>query len=557
MSGPDHAPDALQRFCQEIPVSVLSLDAELNIQDINGFGCEQLGYSRSELPGTPYLMLCIPEEREFMQQNLARHLKQAPCLQRYDCHHLRKDGSRYWARDTARFIKDAAGEIVILIVSEDITETHYLISELEKKSYMDELTGLYNRRRFNLHLDEILHLSHSDSNSHALFFIDLDQFKAVNDSCGHLCGDQLLIQVANLLREHTRKQDILARLGGDEFGLILRYCSPDEAHHIGQKLLQAFGDYRFAWEGKHFSVSASIGYTLIESGMHMNARDLLGQADAACYLAKSKGRNRVERYDTHSNLIQQRDRMQNWYDRIHQALEQSRFVLYSQKLAPISHQARGENAREVLVRMKDGDGEIIPPDAFFPAADYYHLSPRIDLWVMEEVIRHFLSPTEPKGITYFINLSGLTLNDSEYIRNATRRLPQFIEQGLRLCFEITESVAIHHLDSARHFIDTFRALGCRFALDDFGSGFCSFGYLKSLPVDIIKIDGEFIRDITHGPADQAMAIAIQEVSRALDKLTVAEYVENEAILDIVKQMGIDFAQGYHIGKPEPLFGEPS
>ena len=263
----------------------------------------------------------------------------------------------------------------------------------------------------------------------------------------------------------------------------------------------------------------------------------------------------MEKYDTHNNLIKQRDSLQNWYDRIHQALDESLFVLFSQKMLSISNRARGESAYEVLVRMKGCDGEIIPPDAFFPAADYYHLSPRIDLWVMEEVIRHFLSRAEADGRTYFINLSGLTLSDPDYIQAATRRLPQYIEQGLKLCFEITESVAIHHLDSAQHFIETFRALGCRFALDDFGSGFCSFGYLKTLPVDIIKIDGDFIRDITNDPANHAMVVAIHQVSRALDKLTVAEYVEDKVILDRLRQMGIDYAQGYYIGKPQPLFGD--
>ena len=545
----------LRSLCHEIPVSILILDEELNIQDTNAFACEQLGYRHSELLGTPYPGLCIPEEREYLRQTLTQYLNQAPCLKRWDCSHVRKDGSRYWARETARFIKHPAGEVSILVASEDITETRYLISELEKKSHLDELTGLYNRRRFNRHLDEILLSSHTGEESHALFIIDLDQFKAINDSCGHLCGDQLLIQVADLLRRHTRKQDILARLGGDEFGLILHSCTPEEARHVGQKLLQAFGRYRFAWEGGYFSVSASLGYTLIEPGTRMDASDLLRQADAACYLAKERGRNRIEIYDTHSNLIKRRDSLQSWYNRIHQALDQSLFLLFSQEVIPVSKRANGENAHEVLIRMKGPDGKILQPGAFLPAADYYHLSPKIDLWVMEEVIRHFLSRPEPDVRTYFINLSGLTLSDSDYIRIAARRLPQYIEQGLKLCFEITESIAIHHLDSARYFIDKFRELGCRFALDDFGSGFSSFGYLKTLPVDIIKIDGEFIRDITKDPADHAMVTAIHEVSKALDKLTVAEYVENEATFDTLKEMGIDYVQGDYIDKPHPLFGD--
>ncbi len=539
---------------QELPVTGLILDAELNILDVNAYGCEQLGYSRSELLGTYYPALCLPEDREFIRQNLIRGLNERARVKRWDCSHVRKDGTRYWARDTARFIQDRRGETFILIASEDITETRYLIGELEQKIYVDELTGLYNRRRFNRHLDEIVLSSRSGHHAHALFFIDIDHFKAINDSCGHQCGDQLLIQVADLLRKHTRKQDVLARLGGDEFGLILHSCSAEEARRVGEKLLQALGRYRFSWEGRYFSISASIGYTLIDSGTRMNAEELLRQADAACYLAKERGRNRLEMYDTHSALIKQRDNLQSWYARINQALDRSRFVLFSQEVLPISRHAEGESAREVLIRMKGSDGEIVPPGAFLPAADYYQLSPKIDLWVLKEVIRHFLSLPEPNGVAYFVNLSGMTLSDSDYIRAATELLPQYIDQGLKLCFEITESVAIHRLNSARSFIEKFKALGCRFALDDFGSGFSSFGYLKTLPVDIIKIDGKFIHEIVSDPADQAIVGAIHEVSKALGKVTVAEYVENGASLDILREMGIDYAQGYHIGEPQPLFG---
>jgi len=540
---------------QELPVMGLILDRDLNIIDINAYGCEQLGYSRSELLGTFYPTLCIPEDREFVQQKLTRGLDELPRIKRWDCSHVRKDGTSYWARDTARFIKDQKGETFILIASEDITETRYLIGELEQKIYVDELTGLYNRRRFNRHLDEIVLSSRSGRHSHALFFIDIDRLKAINDICGHQCGDQLLIQVANLLRKHTRKQDVLARLGGDEFGLILHSCSAEESRRVGEKLLNALGQYRFSWAGRYFSISASIGYTLIDSGTRLSAEELLRQADAACYLAKERGRNRLEMYDTQSTLIQQRENMQSWYSRIKQALDQSRFVLFSQEVVPVSKHAEDDNAHEVLIRMKGSNGEIIPPGAFLPATDYYHLSPKVDLWVLREVIRHFSSLPEPNGVTYYVNLSGMTLRDSEYIEAASGFLPQYLDRGLKLFFEITESVAIHHLNAAQSFIEKFKALGCRFALDDFGSGFSSFGYLKALPVDVIKIDGKFVRQIANDPADQSIVSAINEVSKSLGKMTVAEYVENGATFDILKEMGIDYAQGYYLGEPQPLIGD--
>jgi len=547
--------DCLHELFQELPTVGLILDRQLRIRDINNYGCTQLGYARSELIGSDYSMLCVPEERQFIRNNLLQCLQDCPSQRRWENVRLRKDGSRYWVRDTVRIITHGNGEPVVLIASEDITETRYLISELERKSTMDELTGLENRRRFNRHLNELLLAGHSEEESHVLFLIDLDQFKTINEICGRKGGDQILIQVADLLREHTRHGDMLARLGDDEFGLILRFCAIDEARQIGNKLLRALAQHRFTWECQRCSIGASIGAALIEPGSEVNADELLRQAEAACSLAKDRGHQRIELYDGSADARERCSNLQNWYNQIHHALEQSLFLLFSQELRPISKHIQGEKAREVLIRMQGENGEIISPALFIPAADYYHLTPRIDQWVIEEVVRHFLSLPGTDDGTYFINLSGPTLSDQQYIKTASELLSRYKGKGLKICFEITEAAAIRHFDSARHFIDTFKSLGCRFALDDFGSGLSSFGYLKNLPVDIIKIDGQFVRNIADDPVDRAVVIAVQGMARALHMQTVAEFVENEAALKAVKDIGIDFAQGYHIEKPHPLFGD--
>ena len=546
-----------RQFCQELPTVSLVLDEDLKIRDINHFGCQQLGFERNQLLGMPFTKLCLAEEQNYVRNNLLQCLKEAPCLKRWECGHNRNDGTTYWARDTVRVIRDGNGRVVILIASEDITETRYLISELERKSSIDELTGLFNRRRFNLYLEELLLSAQSESQSHVLLFIDLDQFKAVNDACGHLGGDQLLGEVASLLRQGIRSQDILARLGGDEFGLLLRSCSIEEARRIATKLIRTLNHFRFTWDGECFSIGASIGGALIEPRSGLKGKDVLKQADSACYLAKEKGRNRVEMYEPGNKLLERRGSMQNWYNRIQQALDRSFFTLYTQKLAPINSRVAGTLAREVLIRLRDESGKVIPPGAFMPAAEYYDLTPRIDRWVIEEVVRHFRTLPEPDGGIYFVNLSGLTLSDPEYIDAVSKLLPAYLDEGLKICFEITESVAIRHLESARQFIDRFKGLGCQFALDDFGSGFSSFGYLKALPIDIIKIDGEFVRNIVHDAADQAVVMAIHAVATALGKQTVAEHVEDERALNMLRGMAIDYAQGYHIEKPHPLFGGPA
>lgn len=548
-------PQTAPLLYQEIPAICLELDRDLQIREINRFGCGQLGYSQAELCGRPYSELCLEQERAYVEQNLRQCLNELGSLRRWECSLRRADGSSFWVRDTVRVVERPDGSPAILVVCEDITEIRYLVNELETKSSTDELTGLYNRRRFNLFLDELLLSVQNSDQQHILFFIDLDQFKAVNDSCGHLCGDAFLRQVAQILKRNIRSQDILARLGGDEFGLLLTSCSPEEAIQVGNKLLKALAQARFSWRESLFSISASIGGTPINRCTDQRSSTLLEQADAACYLAKESGRNRLRMYDDDNTLIEARSGLQSWYTRILEALEQDRFVLYAQRIVALSGRPDdGLDTYEILIRLDDGDGGIIPPAAFIPAAEYYNITARIDRWVVETLLRQHDSLRPSRRIRYFVNLSGLTLGNREFIEVVSQLLSEGGRTRPEICFEITESAAIHNLESASRFIDTFHALGCRFALDDFGSGFCSFGYLRTLPVDVIKIDGEFVRDIANDLLDQAVVRAIHEVARVFGKLTVAEYVESEATYNMLRGMGVDYAQGYFTGRPEPLAG---
>lgn len=535
---------------QEFPAGCLVLDESLVIREVNRFGCEQLGYPAGELRGMAFTRLCYSEEREFVEQNLRQCLHERSGNRRWECMRLRKDGSRFWVRDSVRVVEDGRGNLLLLIASEDVSETRYLINELERKSSVDELTGLYNRRKFDFFLEEHVLSVQTAGSSHVLFYIDLDHFKVVNDTCGHLLGDRFLRQVATALRQATRSHDILGRLGGDEFGLILVSCSLDEALAVGEKILVQLGELRFSGAGQTFVCGASIGVVPLQAG-NGDATASLAQADTACYVAKAQGRNRIHVYMGDSDRGARAD-PDGWFSRLHEAFEKDRFVLYGQRILALKGPQTGSSFFEVLLRLRDADGGVIGPGAFMSTAERYNLDTRIDRWVTRRLITSEVVIANKNVSTYFVNLSGQTLGDGGFIEEAQGLLRDRPGIAERLCFEITESAAIRNLEAARSFIERFRALGCRFALDDFGSGFSSFGYLKGLPVDFIKVDGGFVTHIHKNPLDQAVVRAIYEVARAFGKQTIAEWVENEAAMDMIRGMGIDYAQGFQIARPAPL-----
>jgi len=418
----------------------------------------------------------------------------------------------------------------------------------------DALTGLINRREFEQRLDRTLLSALQQGREHALCYMDLDQFKVINDSCGHAAGDELLRQLALLLKGNLRERDTLARLGGDEFALLLENCSIQDALEVADTFRAEVQRFRFKWGDRIFAVGMSVGMVAInrDSG---TAASLLSAADAACYVAKDRGRNQIHVYESRDiDLARHRGEMQ-WVTRIHRALEEHRLRLSWQEIRRTDGAAESVRHVELLLRMLDDDGSEILPMAFIPAAERYSIMPSLDSWVIEETLRlcqRYLAAKCEQHCLFAVNLSGGSLKDPAFRRMLLTCLQENPELGPHLCFEITETAAIGNLSVVNEFIDAMREFGCRFALDDFGSGLSSFTYLKNLKVDYLKIDGAFVRDITTNPIDRSMVEAIHRIGHQMGLITVAEYVESDQTLALLRQIGVDYVQGNGVHCPEPL-----
>ena len=383
--------------------------------------------------------------------------------------------------------------------------------------------------------------------------LDLDQFKVINDTCGHLAGDELLRQLSEILLSEVRKRDTLARLGGDEFGVLMEHCDIGHARRVTDALRAKVEEFRFVWQDKKFSIGVSIGLVPISVEIG-NVNDVLSAADAACYAAKDAGRNRVHIYSVDDKQVSQHRGEMKWVSKINQALEDDLFALYYQKIVPVDQKIGHGEHYELLMRMHGKDGEVIPPGAFLPAAERFGLSAKIDHWVVSSAFTWLAThPAKQKKLELCaINLSGQTLGNDDFMKYLIDKLDENLVDPNKICFEITETSAIANLSHAIRFIKKIREKGCRFALDDFGSGVSSFGYLKNLPVDFLKIDGAFVRDIKTDRIDRAMVKSINEIGQIMGKKTIAEFVENDAILQELKKIGVDYAQGYGIAKPRAL-----
>lgn len=443
----------------------------------------------------------------------------------------------------------------------DVTEARNLSDELSYQASHDSLTGLVNRREFEHRLRralettrmrEALESAGSRTSEHVLCYLDLDQFKIINDTCGHIAGDELLRQVGHLLIEQIRRRDTVARLGGDEFGVLMEHCSLDQAKRVADNIRQAVEAYQFAWDERRFNIGVSIGIAPI-NGVTGSITAALSAADSACYAAKEQGRNRIHVFREDDAELAKWHGEIRWVERINRALEENRFELYHQPIVPIDGRSEGAHY-EFLLRMRDEQGNIVPPSAFLPAAERYNLVTKIDRWVIGESFSwlHHHSDHLIELHQCSINLSGHSLGDESFLKFV---MEQFEKQNVpptKICFEVTETAAIGNLVAATRFIKALKALGCIFSLDDFGSGLSSFAYLKNLPVDILKIDGMFVRGIVEDPIEFAMVRSINEIGHVMGKQTVAEFVENEAILEKLREAGVDYAQGYVIGVPSPI-----
>jgi diguanylate cyclase (GGDEF)-like protein/PAS domain S-box-containing protein len=471
---------------------------------------------------------------------------------------ISRDRATEYAIDrTASPIKNREGQTIgTVLVFRDVTKPRNLARQLSWQASHDALTCLFNRREFERKLIEAMKSAKEQNQEHILCYLDLDQFKVVNDTCGHIAGDELLRQIAELLKHKIRTSDTLARLGGDEFGIILNQCPQDAAIQIAQNIRKTIQELRFVWQDKTFAIGVSIGLVNIDADSD-NLNSLLSAADAACYAAKDNGRNRVHIYQKDDrDLAKQRGERQ-WVSRINRALEENRFCLYSQTIVPIQEFLGSPIQHyEILLRTIDESGAYILPMAFIPAAERYGLMPRVDRWTISYFFAnyHLVQARDkfPKNI-YAINLSGASINDEKFFEFLKEQISKYNISPETICFEVTETVAIANLSKAAQFINELKQLGCYFALDDFGSGMSSFAYLKNLPIDYLKIDGNFVKDIVTDPMDSAIVECIHRISETIGVKTIAEFVENDEILAKLKNIGIHYAQGYGISKPAQLF----
>jgi len=436
-----------------------------------------------------------------------------------------------------------------VLVFRDVSAQRKLAHELSHQATHDTLTGLVNRGEFERRLTHLL-ASASPRSPHALLYLDLDQFKVVNDTCGHIAGDDLLRQISALLRTKLRARDTLARLGGDEFGVLLDHCAMAEAKRIANTLREVLEGFRFGWQDKSFTIGVSIGLVpIVESGETLSG--VFSAADAACYAAKDMGRNRVHVYQAGDRMLAQREGEMRWIPRIQQALAEGRFRLYYQPILPFGPGRIHERHGEILLRMLDEQGRIVLPGAFIPAAERYGLMLAIDRWVVSSSLEALSAVAGEAGV-FTINVSGQSLGATEFLEFVTERIKETEVAPDKLCFEITETAAASELGHVLHFIDALKGVGCRFALDDFGTGLSSFSYLKTLPVDYLKIDGAFIRELASDDIDRAMVEAVNRIGHQMNLLTIAEWVESDATSRKLQEIGVDFGQGYALGNPEPL-----
>lgn len=449
----------------------------------------------------------------------------------------------------------SAGKITgAVLVLHDMTQERQYIANLSWQATHDALTGLANRREFEFRLEQVLHPGgQQQGGRHALMFLDLDQFKLVNDTCGHAAGDELLRHICALLQSDLREGDTLARLGGDEFGILLENCPAAVAEKIAESLRHTVQSLHFVWKGRPFMTTVSIG--LVHLGHTPTTLETsLRAADMACYMAKEKGRNRVQVYHADDSELSVRFGEMAWVQRLHMALEENRFCLYAQEISPLGQTDGGDGHIEILLRLHDEAGRIILPDSFIPAAERYGLMTSLDRWVVENVFKIIARcllerPGRPLAMCA-INLSGITIGDEDFLGFLREKFHTYNIPPETICFEITETSAIANLGSAIRFINELKALGCHFSLDDFCAGMSSFAYLKHLPVDFLKIDGSFVKDMLDDPINRAMVEVINHIGHVMGKRTIAEFVETPQIEQALLEIGVDYAQGYLIERPQ-------
>ncbi|MDR4516066.1 MAG: EAL domain-containing protein [Nitrosomonas sp.] len=538
--------------------AVITTNVQGNTEWMNPIAERMTGWTNEEakrLPITQVFRIINEETRLPMKSSVTLCIAEREVTNFTDSTVLiSRNGNEYGIEDSAAPICNARGELLgAVLVFRDVTEKRRLNSEISYRATHDTLTGLINRAEFETRLHLLLQSTHKNKMQHALMYIDLDQFKVVNDTCGHTAGDVLLQQISLLLKKTVRANDTLARLGGDEFAVILEHCTAIQAQRVAQQICDKMEDFRFQYTSHRFRIGTSIGLVTVDS-CWQTAAELMQAADTSCYAAKEAGRNRVHIWFDSDQVMQARQVEVQWASRIECALDENRFQLYVQRLDDLSDANNGIHA-EVLLRMENPDGTLALPGAFFPAAERYHLASRIDRWVLHQVINWLSRRAKAASAINMlsINLSGQSIGDRIFHRQAIEMLNK-AKQAIcsKICLEITETAAVTNMADASLFIEQVGRLGVRVALDDFGAGASSFGYLKHFPIDILKIDGQYIKDIVSNPLDDVAVRCFIDVARIVGLKTVAEFVDKPEVLTRVRELGIDYAQGFLLHKPEPI-----
>jgi len=549
--------ESAQITLQSIGDGVVTTDEEGFVEYLNPVAQELTGWRVEDALGRPLEEIfrgfheetCEPLENpltQAMERNRAIKSVRPTLL-------IRRDGNELYIESTASPIRNDRGDVSGgVLVFHDVSESRELNRRLSYHASHDILTGLVNRREFENRIDRALKSAKARETSYALLYLDLDRFKIINDTCGHQAGDTLLGQLGALLKSRIRWRDCLARLGGDEFGVLLESCSLDEAMRSAESLVQAIDEFKFNWEDRSFKLTVSVGVVPITSD-NVDVAAIVNAADSACSAAKEAGRNRVHSFEENDIDLMRRRREIQWAARINNALEEHRFELFRQSILPLQESEQGEHY-ELLLRMRDESGSLVSPDLFITAAERYGIMPNVDRWVVENALRWLVSEADERERLNMcsINLSGQSLADDKFLPFV---IDQFHRSGLDaslICFEITETSAIASYAQASRFINALKELGCMFALDDFGTGLSSFGYLKHFPVDFLKIDGSFVKEILHDPIDREMVRSINEIGHLTQKKTIAEFAENDEIITMLRGMGIDYAQGYGVSEPKRI-----
>jgi diguanylate cyclase (GGDEF)-like protein/PAS domain S-box-containing protein len=540
--------------------AVITTDAEGLVTDLNPAAEDLIGWEARAARGRAIdeVLTVVDEQRRSVLENPVRR-----CLREgrkvslpEQAVVVGRNGADLNVQDSVAPIRDRAGRVIgAVMVFHHVSQEERLQRELNYQASHDPVTGLINRTEFENRLSHALdEVRRHPERTHALLYLDLDQFKVVNDTAGHVAGDHLLKQMSEVLLSRVRASDVLARIGGDEFALLLQDCPGRKALQVADDLREAVREHRFSWKDRSMSVSVSIGVVAVTVASP-SAAELFSLADVACYAAKDEGRNRIHLCE--DGDVPEKHKEMQWVSRISHAVEEDRLELYFQPIIPIGRNPDTSGHYELLLRMRDEHGKLVPPSEFIPAAERYNLMPMLDRWVVREAMERLLCLDAEDPYTLSVNLSGTSLSDPRFLADVVADFTRLQPPPGAMCFEITETAAISNLANVAHFMHELKRLGARFSLDDFGSGLSSFTYLKTLPVDYLKIDGHFIKNVIRDPIDQSMVDAINKVGLAMGIQTIAERVESGEVLDRLAAIGVAYAQGYHIAVPRPVTELPA